>query len=666
MTSAPSQTSAYRPDIDGLRAIAVLSVLLYHAGLGFPGGFVGVDVFFVISGYLITSLILKDLHRGSFSMIEFWERRVRRILPALALVIIASLISGWFLFLPVDLRALGRSAVAQAFLSSNINFLLESGYFDQAAEIKPLLHTWSLAVEEQFYLLFPFLLVAVHRLSRASISRVILLLSLLSFALSIYCSYRYPAANFYLLPTRAWELLIGSYLAALPTQQQSPRRWSTESSSWGGLLAILAAVIFYDHTTRFPGLTALLPCVGTALIIWAGTTTQTSLSRLLASPPFVFIGLISYSLYLWHWPILAFSRYVTTDPLPASYRALLLLASLVLAILSWKLIEIPFRQRRLLHTRPLIFTFACITTALLVLSGLTLYKGEGIPSRFTPADLHYSDTSAPEYQTIMDTIKRVGLHEAQTGDFIELGAGDKRQPIQLLVWGDSHAAALLPVIHTLCKEHAIRGVAAVHGRTAPLVGYTSPRSDSMREQCIPFNDAIAQFIRSHHIPSVILAAKWSECITDSGIAQIRTGLRNSIIALQEKEEPGPSIYVLRQVPHPQWHVPRALDIATIAGRPYDDLGLRLDEYRQEFQRQNPCFHGLPAEFPNVTVLDPTELFLGKKGLFSVEANGKALFSDDNHLTAAGAAQLQPLFEPIFQALPAAPIHPDSVPSPTGK
>ena len=228
----------YRAHVDGLRAVAVLPVLFFHADLGFTGGYVGVDVFFVISGFLITGLILRDLDAGKFSIVKFWERRVRRIMPALAVVVLASLAAGWFLLLPQGFKELGESAVAQTLLSSNIYFWIKSwigvGYFTPDAEVKPLLHTWSLAVEEQFYLFFPFLLLALKRIARHSIVPAILLLAGISFALSVWCSYRYPSANFYLLPTRAWELLIGSFLAAIPVQQRITARWLTESLSWGG------------------------------------------------------------------------------------------------------------------------------------------------------------------------------------------------------------------------------------------------------------------------------------------------------------------------------------------------------------------------------------------------------------------------------------------------
>src|ERR1035441_8508823 len=238
MNLATSNHLKYRAYIDGLRAIAVLAVLFFHADIGCRGGYVGVDVFFVISGYLITGLILKDLDGGQFQVFKFWERRVRRILPAVAVILLACLATGWFLFLPLNFKELGQSVFAQAMLVSNIYFWRESGYFAQTAEVKPLLHTWSLSVEEQFYLLFPFLLIAFKRFSRKSLIPGILLLCGVSFSLSVCCSYLYPPVNFYFLPTRAWELLLGSFLAAIPAQRASTR-WLTESLSSGGLLAIL-------------------------------------------------------------------------------------------------------------------------------------------------------------------------------------------------------------------------------------------------------------------------------------------------------------------------------------------------------------------------------------------------------------------------------------------
>ena len=358
VTLTTPKTTEYRPFIDGLRAVAVLAVLFFHADLGCGGGYVGVDVFFVISGYLITGLILKDMRRGEFRIVSFWERRVRRILPAVAFIVLSSLVAGWFLLLPQGFKELGESATAQTMLVSNIYFWIKSwigaDYFAPPAEVKPLLHTWSLSVEEQFYLLFPFLLIALGRMSRNSRVPAILLLAGVSFGASVGCSYWCPTANFYLLPTRAWELLIGAFLAAV-SAQRLPSVWLTESLCSVGLLAVLCAVFFYGRSTRFPGLAALLPCGGTALIIWANGEKLTRVGRVLASRPLVFIGLISYSLYLWHWPMLVFARYWSAGPLPRTQRLLLLLASVMFAFLSWRFVETPFRKRRILKSRVQIF-----------------------------------------------------------------------------------------------------------------------------------------------------------------------------------------------------------------------------------------------------------------------------------------------------------------------
>ena len=492
----------YRAYIDGLRAIAVLAVLFFHADIGCRGGYVGVDVFFVISGYLITGLILKDLDGGQFQVVKFWERRVRRILPAVAVVLLSCLAAGWFLFFPLNFKELGQSVFAQAMLVSNIYFWRESGYFAQAAEVKPLLHTWSLSVEEQFYLLFPFLLIAFSRFSRKLLVPGILLLCGVSFSLCVYCSYLHPAVSFYFLPTRAWELLLGSLLAALPTQRTTTR-WQVEFASSAGLLAILCAVFFYGPDTRFPGVSALLPCVGAALIIWANDQTLTCVGKLLATRPAVFIGLISYSLYLWHWPMLVFAKYWKLDPIPQSQRMLLLLASMIFAVLSWRFVETPFRKRTVLKSRVQIFSFASITTAVLLLAGVAIHQMQGVPSRIPAEALRYASGKSD-----LASVRWSSLTDSLAGDFNELGEGDRHLAIDILVWGDSHARVVMPVLDVLCKEHSVRGVAVPHQATAPLVGYESKGETSLKEQSIAFNSAVVEFIRSRRVGNVVLVARW--------------------------------------------------------------------------------------------------------------------------------------------------------------
>ncbi len=287
--------SRYRPDIDGLRALAILPVLLFHYRVpGFWGGFVGVDVFFVISGYLIAGLITGEMRDGRFSILEFYERRVRRIFPALFLVLLASTVAAAFLLFPSDFSRYAKSLFATAFFASNIEFWRELGYFDISAEMKPLLHLWSIAVEEQFYVLFPAILLLVSGRSKARALVTVSLILVASLAFSIYAVKAGPAFAFYMLPSRAWELMLGAVVAigAFPSVSRPYR----EALAGVGVAMIAASVFLYTKATPFPGAAALLPCVGTALVIYAGQA-ATSVNAALSTRPLVFVGLISYSLF---------------------------------------------------------------------------------------------------------------------------------------------------------------------------------------------------------------------------------------------------------------------------------------------------------------------------------------------------------------------------------
>jgi len=560
-------------------------------------------------------------------------------MPALAVVVLATLIAGWFLLLPQGFKELGEAASAQVLLVSNIYFWIKSwigaGYFEPAAEVKPLLHTWSLAVEEQFYLLFPFLLLLLKRLGRRCIVPTILVLGGASFCLSVYCSYRHPSANFYFLPTRAWELLMGAFLAAIPSQQRASKPWLAEALSAAAVLAIIAAVFCYDRETRFPGITALLPCLGAALIIWANGHTLTSVGKLLALRPVVFIGQISYSLYLWHWPALVFAKYHALDPISPSRRLIVLGASMILAVLSWKFVETPFRRRLILRSRSRIFTFAAVSTAILLICGMAIFKSHGVPSRLPTAALRHVNG---ERLLAFDT--DLSMKQALQGDFVEIGTADKDRPIDIMVWGDSHAMATLPILADLCKEHSARGVAAIHSATAPLVGYRSGKSDLL-DKGIPYNSAIADFICNQRIRNVILVARWGK----SSIDPVRSSMVATITALRKS---GAKIWILREVPIQHWNVPDALALTIWHGGDTEKLGLPIAAYRSACQRQNPIFEDLTKQFPCVTILDPTPYFVDPSNdICRVIAHNTALYTDDNHLSSSGAMILRPLFEPIF-------------------
>jgi peptidoglycan/LPS O-acetylase OafA/YrhL len=296
---------AYRPDVDGLRAVAVLLVIASHFRTRLTGGYIGVDVFFVISGYLISSVILSELDSGRFSILNFYERRIRRIFPAMLAMMAVTTFLVYCFFVPVEVEGYARSLLAALFSSSNFLFWHEAGYFAAPSEFKPLLHTWSLAVEEQFYIFFPVFLILIRRFFPRRLKEAILCIAAVSLLAAVITMQHDATAAFFFAPLRAWELLIGTTIS----QHYVPAIRSAISrniASAGGFLLILVPAIAYTSATPFPGLAAIPPCLGAALIIASGELGSSFVGRILSCRPVVFVGLISYSLYLWHWPILVF------------------------------------------------------------------------------------------------------------------------------------------------------------------------------------------------------------------------------------------------------------------------------------------------------------------------------------------------------------------------
>jgi len=628
---------SYRPDIHGLRAVAVLSVLLFHANLGCPGGFVGVDIFFVISGFLIFSLIRDELNSGTFSLIVFWERRIRRILPALAAMVLAVYVAGWFLFLPEDFAKLGKATMAQATLASNFFFYQQwlggTGYFAPALDPKPLLHTWSLAVEEQFYLLFPPIIMLAARWPRRPLAETLLIIAIGSFVLSIYGSFHYPAATFYLLPARAWELLLGALLV-LMRGSVNTHRWMAEAAGWLGFLLIGVSIFLYDSYTRFPGRAAMPPCLGTALIILSSETKLSRVGQILSWKPVVFIGLISYSLYLWHWPLLVFSKYPANTQ-NWEIRTLMLAASVVLAALSWKFIELPFRKRRVFPKRSQILWFGGLSSTTLVLAGLAVMQLKGVPWRYSGQALIY-DKSRNDFAFRNE----VSLDQAVAGQFPKIGPPGINQPINLLIWGDSHAMAVTPVLDELCRKLRWLGIEATHSATAPVLKFQSNEGDALGKSSPAFSQAVVDYIGRNHIQHVVLAANWkyyppSEEFKSDLLATIR-----AVLNLNAK------VYVLKDVPNQASDVAAKTALAVLHGGDLDEIGVTPAEHCEANCELDQTF--VEISKMGAVVLDPAEYFLNSKGLYGVVKNGEVLYWDDNHLTVQGARLLAPLFRPIFE------------------
>jgi peptidoglycan/LPS O-acetylase OafA/YrhL len=367
----------YRPEIDGLRALAVIPVILFHAGFElFSGGFVGVDVFFVISGYLITTILIEDIENKRFSLVNFYERRAKRILPALFFVIFVCIPFAWMWMLPSQMKDFSQSLVAVSLFASNILFWLESGYFDAAAEEKPLLHTWSLAVEEQYYLLFPIFLILTWRFGKNKVFWMIVVLAAISLLLSEWSWRNHPTANFYLAPTRVWELFSGSF-AAFVVQKHGVRK--NNFLALLGLSAIIFSILVYDKNTPFPSLYALVPVIGVVLLILFAEK-KTSAAKFLSTKAMIGLGLISYSAYLWHQPVFAFAR-IRASEHPSNLLMLALsFFSIILAYFSWRYVEKPFRNR--LFGIKKIFFITFLVLSFFFVFGLVGSKSNGFGDRF--------------------------------------------------------------------------------------------------------------------------------------------------------------------------------------------------------------------------------------------------------------------------------------------
>jgi len=638
----------YRPEIDGLRAIAVLAVLIFHAGLGLPGGYVGVDVFFVISGFLITSLIVKDLQAGTFSFPHFWERRIRRILPAQAVMVVSVLIVGTIFLFPTDFEALGRSAIAQAAMVANFHFMKKDGYFDGPADLKPLLHTWSLSVEEQFYLFLPLLLVFWKRYFRHGRTWMLATLALASFSLSVWGASAFPTENYFLLPTRAWEMLLGSLLAVrLPAVTLSDRLRST--IGWLGLTGIVAACFWYDKNTRFPGATALLPCAGTVAVLFANAPNLTSSGRILALRPLVIIGQLSYSLYLWHWPILTLMRISYGVELPLEFRLIALTLSFGCAWLSWKFVETPFRRSISLSRRK---TYGLAIACNLLIAGVSIgiVAADGAAVRFSKEArlaIQSGDLAKVGHQDELIAIGRE-LPADQTGKF--------------LLWGDSHARAASELIDRLARTQGLSGYCLYRDGTIPVPGIWAKldRHESARKR----KQETLQFIKTHQIRHVILVSRWSSYVTpinmlmdestaastpESACGVLKRGLERM---LTELDEAAVTVWIMRQVP--EQDVPRPSELLAKKlqyGWPKEIQGVSLQKHRACQRQVDAIFDELARKRDNVHILDPTPYCFDEAG-FSLMCDAKrSYYRDDDHLSRHGAdILLTPVIQPVMQQI----------------
>jgi peptidoglycan/LPS O-acetylase OafA/YrhL len=649
----PSPSSFYRRDIDGLRGIAVLMVVLFHAGGLIRGGFVGVDVFFVISGYLITGILLREWESGSVDLARFWERRVRRIVPAAMAMTLVTLGLGYVLLLPDAFAKLGSSAMAHVLMVANVHFSRDVGYFADASEEKPLLHTWSLAVEEQFYLVLPLLIWSLHRFwhkregvkGRELCFAVLAVLFVLSLGWSLYEIRHQQNRAFFWLPSRAWELLMGCLLAAAPIRLQAVSAvWRERARLIGALLLVAAAVMYHDGT-KFPGEAALLPCVAAALIIWAGespTTANSRLRRLLESRFLVGCGLISYSLYLWHWPLLAFWNYLDAGfakPWVLAGRYLVVILSFGLAWLSWRWIETPIRQRVWLRSRVSVMTATLVAFALVFGLGLQVKMGQGMPTRIPAAVAAFvrgkEDMAARAWPT-----KRITTLKFE---FPQLGASEA--PLRFLLWGDSHAKSLAPAMIALGQQYGVRGKLAAFSATPPLLNFVNHSSASLDEKAPIWAEGVVQRVKSEGISEVILAASWAQYARQDAGA-----LRDAmLLTLRRLQENSARVWIVLDVPVQMSSVPQSLALHALHQPFYPDPR-RVATTKDQHDEENSVMLQLVPELEKAgaRIIDPSVLSFDKDGRSLLEVEGQCLYADRDHLTNIGSLRLKSLFEPIFK------------------
>ena len=645
----------YRPEIDGLRALAVLPVILFHAGFElFSGGFIGVDVFFVISGYLITTIIISEMAEDKFSIINFYDRRARRILPALFFVMAACIPFAWLWLTPTDLKDFGQSLVAVSSFSSNILFWRESGYFDGAAELKPLLHTWSLAVEEQYYILFPILLIFTWKLGLKWILILLSIVFLISLGLAQWSAYNYPSAAFYMLPTRAWELLVGVFAAFYLNYNTHLKSYSANQLlSLIGFGMVFYSIITFDKTIPFPSLYTLIPTIGTGLLILC-TVPKTLIYKLLSLKLIVGIGLISYSAYLWHQPLLAFARYRALGEVSDLTIIILCITSLVMAWFSWKYVEQPFRDKKTFTTNK-IFLFSIIGIGVFFSVGISFHINKGYAER-----VNFTEELSNSFERLSaDNCFAIPFnHSAKTwGCTLGKTTGD----IDFILFGDSHSVSLKSLVDNIGKKRGIRIFFTGASACLPFIGIYPNRNDQYKNNCNLLNDRVYQFAKDNKVKGIILSARWSNYtlgdynfsgdVLISDMAEGPFTLQHSIdtfskafdATVKKYDSIDVPIHLISQQPHQNYSAEYAYFMIGRGRGSIDDFSVK----RSNFEKLNEIPINTFSNYENeITVYDITDLFCDDR-ICPIGTQIKSFYFDDDHLSKYGALKLSDTIESIF-------------------
>ena len=532
----------YRSDIDGLRAVAVISVFVFHFFPSLiPGGFIGVDIFFVISGFLITSIILRESMQGKFTITNFYKKRVIRIFPALLTVLCATYLYGWFFIVGSDFASLGKHIFGGAFFISNILLWKESGYFDASSQLKPLLHLWSLGIEEQFYLFWPLLLVFLRKNINGILALSVSIL-LISLVLSIYHTVQGTAAAYYSPLSRSWELMAGAIVACVTYKMHGKPIKHGDFLPVIGLGLILISFIVIDKNSPFPGYIALLPVVGASLVILGGSGI---VSSVLSFRPFVLAGLISYPLYLWHWPVYSFMRIHYADEPEATEKIIGMIFCIIAASLTYLLVEKPIRNRKEKSKKPVSFAVSVFTVGIV---GIVTFSYSGFPSRSV-------NDSMREYLKVENTYSYFEFAKAlRTGEChsvpVEVAVKNgciSNDPHQIFIWGDSYAAALYQGIAKIAKDAGLKVSQSTDGNGPPF--FIKGKITDSGKDLYQANTDRLEFVSKTKPEIVVLS--WMPT-AQNGIFDMAAATKELLVTINRINIASPKTEVIVIGPVPQW------------------------------------------------------------------------------------------------------------------
>lgn len=642
-SSADSHLIGYRPDIDGLRAIAVLSVIVFHLSRSIlPGGYLGVDVFFVLSGYLITLIIWREISVDSYSIVRFYDRRLRRIMPALLAVLFVTIIASALVLLPIDFIGYAKSIFATLAFVSNVYFWRDTNYFSRTAEEKPLLHLWSLGVEEQFYVLFPLLLILLAKKARARAPIYIAALCLGSFIINILAfKVGGNAPAFYLLPTRAWELGAGAFLALTSVKPLGQR--TTFFLGYTGLLMLVFGIASGNTYVHALIPEALPVVIGTCLLIFAGANKQHLVSRALSSSALVFVGLISYSLYLWHWPIIVLTKYYLVRDLTVMESATIFAVTIFVAVLSWRYIERPFRSTKVSISRVRYVALAGLAIA--AISATTIIGYAGFPQRLNPAAAQINAAVGTNYRCPMTEYL---YFEQSRACVLELPS---RNPddADIVLLGNSHAQMYAPVFRDIFRDLSLKGL------LVPANGCLPTYDANINPECIELAnrniDSVAKLKRAR---IVILGTTWDNDISNINGLQVPPQRTEAIVegldrTISRLIASGKKVILIGPISTPNWDVAsitsRNLAFGKAVGRP---LYGSIDSFNTEFSSAIAHFE----HRKDIAFIRP-DLVQCQDGKCSYIVDGRSLFADDNHFAAAELYRFQPIFESAIKRILAA-------------